>query len=83
MKRCNAHIGFRVPCVLAREPQTIVLDVQNMTCRLCPITVKKALDKVPGVAATRIYLAKKTATVRFDPERAAVAALMKATTHAG
>lgn len=69
--------------VLAANPQTVVLDVQNMTCELCPITVKKALDKVPGVATTKIDLAKKTATVQFDPERANVAALVKATTNAG
>ena len=69
--------------VLAADPQTVVLDVQNMTCELCPITVKKALDKVPGVASTKIDLAKKTATVKFDPERANVAALVKATTNAG
>jgi len=69
--------------VLAADPQTVVLDVQNMTCELCPITVKKALDKVPGVAATEIDLAKRTATVKFDPERVNVAALVKATTNAG
>ena len=69
--------------VFAAESQTVVLDVQNMTCELCPITVKKALDKVPGVAATKIDLAKKTATVKFDPERANMAALVKATTNAG
>ena len=69
--------------VLAADPQTVVLDVQNMTCELCPITVKKALDKVPGVAATKIDLAKKTATVKFDPDRTNVAALVKATTNAG
>ena len=61
--------------VVAADPQTVVLDVQNMTCELCPITVRKALDKVPGVAATKIDLAKRTATVKFDPERANVAAL--------
>jgi periplasmic mercuric ion binding protein len=69
--------------VLAAEPQTVVLDVQNMTCELCPITVKKALDKVPGVAMTKIDLAKKTATVKFDPDRTKVAMLVKATTDAG
>ena len=69
--------------VLAEDPQTVVLDVQNMTCELCPITVKKALDKVPGVAATKIDLTKMTATVKFDPDRANVATLVKATTNAG
>ncbi len=69
--------------VLAGDLQMVVLDVQNMTCELCPITVKKALDKVPGVAASRIDFAMKTATVEFDPDRANVAALVSATTNAG
>ena len=69
--------------VFAAPPQTVVLDVQNMTCELCPITVKSALGKVPGVADTKIDLATKTATVKFDPDKANVAALMKATTNAG
>jgi mercuric ion binding protein len=69
--------------VVAADPTTVVLDVQNMTCGLCPLTVKKALDRVPGVAAATIDLATRTATVKFDPERADVAALVKATTNAG
>jgi len=82
MRRLLLAAVLAVPLtVFAAEPQTVVLDVQNMTCELCPITVKKALDKVPGVA--KIDLAKKTATVKFDPERANVAALVKATTNAG
>ncbi len=68
---------------LGATAQTIVLDVQNMTCELCPITVKKALGKVPGVADTKIDLVTKTATVKFDPDRTSVAALVKATTDAG
>jgi periplasmic mercuric ion binding protein len=69
--------------VLAADPQTVILDVQNMTCELCPITVKKALDRVPGVAATKIDPARMTATVKFDPDRVNVAALVRATTNAG
>jgi len=84
MRRLLLAAVLAVPLTLfAAEPQTVVLDVQNMTCELCPITVKKALDKVPGVAAAKIDLAKKTATVKFDPDRANVAALVKATTNAG
>jgi len=68
---------------LAAQPQTVVLDVQNMTCEVCPITVRKALDKVPGVAAIKVDFDKKTATVTFDPDKANVATLVKATTDAG
>lgn len=63
--------------------QTVVLDVQNMTCELCPITVKKSLEQVPGVASAKVDLDKKTATVQYDPNKAAPAALVKATTNAG
>ena len=69
--------------VLAADSQTVVLDVQNMTCALCPITVTKALEKVPGVAAAKVDLPKKTAIVKFDPDRTNVSALVKATTNAG
>jgi mercuric ion binding protein len=68
---------------LAATPQTAVLDVQNMTCELCPVTVKKSLEKVPGVRQTRIDFAKKTATVTFDADKTNSAALVKATTDAG
>ncbi|MCI4427948.1 MAG: cation transporter [Burkholderiales bacterium] len=69
--------------VLAGGQQTTVLDVQNMTCGLCPVTVKKSLEKVPGVAEAKVDFDKKTATVRFDTDKASVAALVKATTEAG
>ena len=68
---------------LAAPPQTAVLDVQNMTCGLCPVTVKKSLEKVPGVSQARVDFDKKTATVTFDADKASVAALTKATTDAG
>ena len=68
---------------LAASPQTAVLDVQNMTCGLCPVTVKKSLEKVAGVSQAQVDFAKKTATVTFDPDVATVAALTQATTNAG
>ena len=68
---------------LAATPQTTTLHVQNMTCELCPITVKKSLERVLGVSQVRIDFAKKTATVTFDAEQAQVSTLVKATTDAG
>jgi mercuric ion binding protein len=69
--------------VLAATPKTAVLDVQNMTCGLCPITVKKSLEKVAGVTDAKVDFDTKTATVRFDADRVNPAALVKATTDAG
>jgi len=68
---------------MAAGPQTAVLDVQNMTCGLCPITVKKALEKVPGVTEAKVDFDKRTATVKFHADKVDTAALVKATTEAG
>jgi len=63
--------------------QTVTLDVQNMTCAVCPITVRKALERVPGVSDAKVDFDKKTAAVSFDPDKANLAALTKATADAG
>jgi mercuric ion binding protein len=67
----------------AAPPQTATLAVENMTCGTCPIVVKKALEKVPGVAATVVDFDNKTATVTFDPDKTSTARLTEATTEAG
>jgi mercuric ion binding protein len=69
--------------VLAGSIQTVTLDVQNMTCAVCPITVMRALEKVPGITEVKVDFDKKTAGVSFDPDKANLAALTKATTDAG
>lgn len=67
----------------AAAPKTVTLDVKNMTCEVCPITVKKSLEKVPGVSAVKVDFAKKTATVTYDPDRTRPDVLTGATTNAG
>ncbi len=69
--------------VLAASPKTVTLDVKNMTCELCPITVKKSLEKVPGVSAVKVDFDKKTATVTYDADKSQPDMLTKATTNAG
>jgi mercuric ion binding protein len=49
--------------LLAGTLQTITLEVKNMTCMVCPITVKKALEKVPGVTSAIVIFDKKQAQV--------------------
>lgn len=70
-----------VPAIAATK--TVTLSVPGMNCASCPITVKKALGKVPGVANTDVNLDKREATVTFDDARANVEALTRATRDAG
>ncbi|AWT14849.1 MULTISPECIES: heavy-metal-associated domain-containing protein [Stenotrophomonas] len=67
----------------AATPKQVVLQVKNMTCPACSITIEKALDNVPGVTARRVDTQGATVTVTFDAERTDAAAIAKAITDAG
>jgi mercuric ion binding protein len=68
---------------IAAEPHTATLGVEHMTCATCPITVRKALSQVPGVAESTVDMKAKTATVTFDPARTTPEVLAAAITRAG
>lgn len=63
--------------------QTVTLSVPGMNCAACPITVKKALTKVPGVSKTEVNLDRREAKVTFDDAKTSVIVLMHATQDAG
>lgn len=65
------------------NPQTVTLSVSGMTCSACPLTVKKALNKVPGVSKAAVNFEKKEAVVTFDDAMTNPHALTKATEEAG
>ena len=69
--------------VTAAENKTVMLDVPGMTCSFCPITIRKALNKVPGVIEAKSDYDTKSATVTFDPAITTIEALIKATANAG
>lgn len=64
-------------------PRTVTLDVRNMTCPVCPITVKKALEHVSGVHKVTVDFDRKTAAVEFDDLMATTDKLTEATKAAG
>lgn len=63
--------------------KTVTLKVPGMTCPACPVTVKKALNKIDGVSKVEVRFEKKQAVVTFDDAKTNIPALIKATTNAG
>ncbi|MDZ3836187.1 MAG: heavy-metal-associated domain-containing protein [Rhodospirillales bacterium] len=63
--------------------QSATFAVENMTCALCPVTVKKAMENVNGVQSVRIDFDARTATVVFDPAVTSIEAIAAASTDAG
>lgn len=84
MKKILVALLLSVPVLaFAAKPDTVVLDVQNMTCSLCTVTIRKALEKTPGVIEAKVDYDHKTATVKYDTEKATPSNLVNATTAAG
>ncbi len=63
--------------------RTVTLSVPGMYCEVCPITVRKALEKVPGVSKVNVSFEKKEAVVTFDDAKTNIKALEDATFEAG
>ncbi|MFU8813843.1 MAG: heavy-metal-associated domain-containing protein [Pseudomonadales bacterium] len=67
----------------AAESQSATFAIENMTCALCPVTVRKAIEGVSGVTSVSVDLEDRTATVVFDPAVTDRAAISAASTTAG
>jgi mercuric ion binding protein len=63
--------------------QTVTFTVDNMTCALCPVTVKAAMAGVEGVRSVEIDFEARTATVIFDPAATNADAVAAASANAG
>ena len=64
-------------------PRQVTLTVPTMDCDTCPITIRVALMKVPGVSRAVVSYARRNAKVTFDDAKTDIAALTKATEAAG
>ena len=64
-------------------PRQVTLTVPTMDCDTCPITIRVALMKVPGVSRAVVSYAHRNAKVTFDDAKTNVDALTKATEAAG
>lgn len=67
----------------AAAPTQVVLDVENLTCPACRITIEKALDGVPGITGETVDLEAHAVTVIYDRDRTNPTAIAHALTEAG
>ncbi len=67
----------------AETEQTATFDVPGMTCALCPVTVRKAMEGVKGVKQVEVDFEARMATVVFDPSVTTVEAIAAASANAG
>jgi mercuric ion binding protein len=63
--------------------QLVVLSIPGMNCPVCPITIKKSLQKVTGVKTANVIFKSKLAEVTFDDEVTGINQLKQATANVG
>ena len=63
--------------------RTVKFSVSNMTCTLCPVTVKSAISQVQGVTSVEIDQDLAQATVSYDDALVTIEAIAAASTNAG
>ena len=63
--------------------KTVTFTIEKMTCKTCPITVRKAMSKVDGVVKVTTNYEARTATAVFDPSKTNAQAIGDASTNAG
>lgn len=63
--------------------ETVTFAVENMTCALCPVTVKRAMEGVDGVRSVEVDFDAKTATVVFDTAATSAETISTASENAG
>jgi mercuric ion binding protein len=69
--------------VALAKTQTVALNVPTMDCATCPITIKAALVRVPGVSKAKVSYERREAVVVYDDSKTNVDELKKATSDAG
>lgn len=79
---------YLVPYVFAEsqigeQREKVILQVRNMSCGSCTVTVKKSLTRLEGVKEARVTLDPPEAAVVYDPAKVKVEDLIKAATDAG
>lgn len=74
---------FLFASIAAAAERTVTFAVENMTCALCPITVRTAMERVTGVKDVRVDFESKTAIVVFDDREASVEDISERSRRAG
>jgi mercuric ion binding protein len=46
--------------------QKVVMDIEGMTCKLCPLAIKKSLSEVDGVIKVKVFYKDRQAVLVIE-----------------
>ncbi len=77
----GVSLSAALPAISAE--QTVSMNIERMSCALCPVTVRKAIERVDGVQHVDVDYDTKTAIVTFDDSNTTTAEIAQASTDVG
>ncbi len=77
----GVSLSAGLPAISAE--QTVSMNIERMSCALCPLTVRKAMERVDGVQHVNVDYDTKTATVTFDDSKTTATDVAQASTDVG
>lgn len=77
----GVSLSAALPAISAE--QTVLMTIERMSCALCPVTVRKAIERVDGVQHVDVDYDAKTVTVTFDDSNTTTAEIAQASTDVG
>lgn len=89
MKKINVLRGLILISLIILTSQVLAsskvatFSIENMACKMCDITVRKAIEKVDGVTSAKVDYESKTAQVTFDSVITSINQIEEASTMAG
>lgn len=78
-----AGILALLPLWAGAAEKKAVLDIKGMNCASCPLTIRLALKKLPGVADAKVDYKSNSAEVSFDAGKVTAEQLAHTVTELG
>ena len=73
-----------IPCLAFAKQETVIIDINGMTCQFCVLGLRNTLSKIPGVKSVQVSLKLRKARVVMNPDKKAdISAIKKAVRQAG
>lgn len=70
---CESKVAEARPANVAEaqatDTATVRLHISGMTCGTCPLTARKALNKLDGVYSSTVTYTDSLGVVKFDPRK--------------
>jgi len=80
---CNRQISLALENEIQPNVNEVVLRIDGLTCKVCSLTIKKALNKISGVVDAEVNYKNKEAEVLYDENKVTITKIIETIENTG